>query len=258
MAHPTAFGSATDTVDPQASQADRARFGIRGLVLSGAFQPGERLTELALVDRLGVSRTPVRAALRQLANEGLLEATRSGGYAVRQLSPTDIADAIDARGALEGLAARLAAERGVPPDARDAMARCLDDIDDVLAQAQPGQAHLARYAALNVHFHTLLVQAACSPMLEHALQQVSTLPFAAPDAFVAAQEKLPESLDVLRLAQAQHRDILRALQDRSSARVEPLVREHARNAHKNLELVLRNQEARAVLAGLSLIRSADA
>ena len=81
------------------------------MLLRGDFQPGERLSELPLVARLGVSRTPIRLALDRLAHEGLLEASPTGGFVVRAFTIEDVWDAIETRGVLEGAAARLAAER---------------------------------------------------------------------------------------------------------------------------------------------------
>ena len=95
------------------SQTLRAALGVRDLLYSGIFRPGERLSEISLSERLGLSRTPIRAALARLEQEGLVELIPSGGYAVRTFSEADIIDAIELRGVLEGTAARLAAERGV-------------------------------------------------------------------------------------------------------------------------------------------------
>src|SRR5262249_43394182 len=100
----------TNTMDV-ASQTGRTLLSLREMLLRGDFQPGERLSELPLVARLGVSRTPIRLALDRLANEGLLEVVPSGGFVVREFTVGDIWDAIEMRGVLEGTAARLAAER---------------------------------------------------------------------------------------------------------------------------------------------------
>lgn len=238
------------------SQTERAVLGIRDLVLRGEFKAGERLAELALVDRLGMSRTPIRAALQRLAEEGLLEAGQSTGYLVRGFSESDVFDAIDIRGTLEGLAARMAAERGVAPDMLEAMRRCLGQIDEVLSHAALGDEHLTHYSTLNAQFHQLLLQASGSEMVQGALKRVANLPFASADAFVEVQSKLPGSLEIIKNAQRQHYEILEAIESRSSARAEPLMREHARNARKNLTLVLRNAEALQHLAGANLIRPA--
>ncbi len=154
------------------------------------------------------------------------------------------------RGTIEGLAARLAAERGVSKLVLDQMRDTLAQIDETLAKASPGGAHLSRYSALNGRFHQLLLEASGSEMVA----RVTALPFAAADAFVAAQAEIPGSLEILKLAQLQHHEIVGAIEARSSARAEPLVREHARNARKNLELALRNGEAMKHFPGAPLIR----
>jgi DNA-binding GntR family transcriptional regulator len=99
-------------VDSEGSQAVKAQLRLRELILSGDLEAGERIAELAIVERLGMSRTPIRAALMRLEQEGLLEKFPGGGYKVRTFSERDVADAIEMRGTVEGLAARLAAERG--------------------------------------------------------------------------------------------------------------------------------------------------
>ena len=96
------------------TQIMRALLRLRELILNGEFTPGERMAELPLVERLGVSRTPLRLALAALEHEGLLRRLRGGGYVVRAFTPADINDAIELRGVLEGTAARFAAERGAP------------------------------------------------------------------------------------------------------------------------------------------------
>ena len=73
-----------DALDaPSHSQTVRAELRLREMILAADLAPGERIVELALVDKLGVSRTPIRAALLRLSQEGLLEPLASGGYAVR-------------------------------------------------------------------------------------------------------------------------------------------------------------------------------
>src|SRR5215218_2768941 len=101
---------------PAASESAqvRAQVQLRELILSGELPPGNRVAELAIVERLGVSRTPIRAALMRLEQEGLIESLPNGGYAVRTFSERDVSEAIELRGTVEGLVARLAAERGAP------------------------------------------------------------------------------------------------------------------------------------------------
>src|SRR6187431_2190456 len=86
-----------------ASQAVKAQLRLREMILAGELPSGTRIAELAIVEKLGVSRTPIRAALMRLEQEGLLQALPNGGYAVRTFSEGDVADAIELRGTVEGL-----------------------------------------------------------------------------------------------------------------------------------------------------------
>lgn len=76
--------------DRSGSQTVRAQLAIRDLVLTGTLTPGERISELSMVARIGVSRTPVRAALLRLADEGLLEPLRSGGFAIKAFTDREV------------------------------------------------------------------------------------------------------------------------------------------------------------------------
>src|SRR3954470_7631473 len=94
-----------------ASQTGRAFFLVREMLLRGEVARGERISELPLVARLGMSRTPIRLALERLAHIGLLEINPTGGFTVREFTLAEVRDTIELRGVLEGTAARLAAER---------------------------------------------------------------------------------------------------------------------------------------------------
>jgi GntR family transcriptional regulator of vanillate catabolism len=246
------------SIPRDSSQTDRAILGIRDLVLRGVFKAGERLSETDLAERLSVSRTPIRAALQRLEEEGLLELTQPARYVVRGFSEADINDAIEVRGTIEGLAARLAAERGASRIVLGEMKDCLAMIDRVLDDAAVDVEHLSRYVEYNERFHALMLQAADSPMVSRALHRVASLPFASPNAFVLVQAKIPGSFDILRIAQHQHHDIVEAIEARAGSRAEALAREHSRIARKNLELALRNADALGGMAGAALIqRSVD-
>ena len=84
---------------------------IRGAIISGVLKPGERLMEVQMAEKLGVSRTPIREAIRKLELEGLVVMIPRKGAYVADLSLKDITDVLELRAALEGLAAELAAAR---------------------------------------------------------------------------------------------------------------------------------------------------
>lgn len=243
---------AEDSVAP--SQTVRVQLRLRELILGGELKPGTRIAELALVERLGASRTPIRMALVRLQEEGLLDALPHGGFAVKDFSEADIHDAIELRGTLEGLAARLAAERGVPTvlmtEARD----CVERIDALLAAPDLSDEALSGYVQLNGRLHDLLAEMAGSDMVRRQLDRAKTLPFASPNSFVLARSTGPDARDALVVAQAQHHGVLDAIQRREGARAESLMREHARNAHRNLRAALADQAAWRRVPGASLIR----
>src|SRR5258707_14708726 len=94
-----------------ASQVSRATLGLREMLLRGALRPGQRIAEIPLSAKLGGSRTPLRLAFGKLEHEGLIYALPHSGFAATEFSISDIWDAIETRGILEGSCARLAAER---------------------------------------------------------------------------------------------------------------------------------------------------
>ncbi|HEX2134470.1 MAG TPA: GntR family transcriptional regulator [Microvirga sp.] len=236
------------------SQTVKAQLALRDLVLEGKLKPGERVSELQMVDWLGVSRTPVRTALARLAEEGLLEAIPSGGFAVRAFSEREVFEAIEIRGTLEGLAARWAAERGAGPADLERIARCLAAIDEVVLREEQTVDDVSRYVELNAEFHSLIIALSGSQALARELERVSALPFASPSALVQVQSASPEARYILTVAQDQHRCVVDAIARRESGRAESIMREHARLAHRNLERAFANQRILELVPGSVLIQ----
>lgn len=244
---------ASAAADAEGSQAVKAQLKLRELILAGQLPAGERIAELAIVEKLGVSRTPIRAALMRLEQEGLLEALPNGGYAVRTFSERDVADAIELRGTIEGLAARVAAERGAAAVVLAEARQCLAQIDAVLAQPALDDEAFSRYVDLNGRFHALLAEMAGSGVIERELERVVSLPFASPSGFVAVQANSPQSRDMLIVAQDQHRQVLDAIERREGARAEAIMREHSRIAQRNLRDAVQSHNLDR-MPGVRLIR----
>jgi GntR family transcriptional regulator of vanillate catabolism len=246
------MNATADLAEP--SQTVRVQLRLRELILGGELKPGARIAELTLVERLGASRTPIRMALVRLQEEGLLEALPHGGFAVKDFSESDIHDAIELRGTLEGLCARLAAERGVSTvlmtEARD----CVEQIDALLAAPSLSEESFTGYVQHNGRFHDLLAEMAGSDMVRHQLERAKTLPFASPNGFVLARSTGADARDALVVAQAQHRGVLDAIRQREGSRAESLMREHARIAHGNLRAALADHRSWQRVPGASLIR----
>lgn len=239
------------------SQTVKALLAVREWILSGDLTPGERISELSVVDRIGISRTPVRAALMRLEEEGLLEAIPTGGYAVRLFTEAEILDAIEIRGTLEGLGARLAAERGQSAAALKPIRRCLAEIDDLVGVADFSSERFQAYVALNARFHRDLLALAGSATLERQLERATATPFASPSAFVMAQSTMREARAILTIAQDQHRIVVEAIENREGARAEAVMREHARVAIRNLRLALGSRAALDLVPGAALIAGRD-
>ena len=241
------------TDEPGGSQAVKAQLRLREMILAGELPGGARIAELTLVERLGVSRTPIRAALMRLEQEGLLEALPNGGYAVRTFSERDVSDAIELRGTMEGLSARLAAERGAASVVLAEARSCLSAIDAVLEQPALDDEAFTRYVALNQRFHTLLGEMAGSPVLARELERVINLPFASPSGFVVLQANSPRARDMLVVAQDQHRQVLDAIERREGSRAEAIMREHSRIAQRNLREAVQGEHLDR-MPGVRLIR----
>jgi DNA-binding GntR family transcriptional regulator len=116
----------------------RAEDSLREQIVSGRLQPNERLVESDLARSMGVSRTIIRSALVRLEHEGLVEHERHRGARVRLVSQEEAVEILEARAVLEGLVARLAAERATPDDVADlktilAEMQRLREADDLLA-----------------------------------------------------------------------------------------------------------------------------
>jgi GntR family transcriptional regulator of vanillate catabolism len=243
-----------DDQDAHANQTVQTQLRLRELVLNGELAPGARIAELALVERLGVSRTPIRAALIRLEQEGLLEAMTAGGYKVRRFSESDIEDAIEVRGTLEGLAARLAAERGVAPAVMRDARECVAAIDAIFAQSGFGPDEFERYVELNERFHALLAEMSGSGVVRRQLERAVSMPFASPNAFMSVQAAQPGARDTLAVAQDHHVQVLDAIDRREGTRAEALMREHARLARRDLQRALAHHPTLQLVPGGALIR----
>lgn len=146
-------------VDTGESLRDYAYRSVRARILSAGLKPGERLVERDLAAELGVSRIPLREALRMLASEGLVVLVPGKGALVAPFGPQDVTDLFDVREVLESLAARLAAER--------ATETTLKPLSDSLLEARAATEadDPQRIAAANAAFHAEVVALAGNPLL---------------------------------------------------------------------------------------------
>lgn len=234
------------------TRVEKAIIGLRGLILSGEYDAGSRLPEVALSERLEISRTPLRQAMDRLVAEGLLVRIASGGCRVARFDLDDVNDAIELRGVIEGTAARLAAERGADPALTAEAKEVLAGIDAAVADAS--HVDFDSYVHLNARFHALLARMPGSALIEREVERICRLPLASPNAFLRGQEVIPDFIASLTRAQGQHRAILEAIEAREGARAEALAREHARLARQNFNFI-KDADPRLAnrIPGLSLV-----
>ncbi len=236
------------------SLQDTVLIQLRDLILSGAFPPGQRLAEQQLAERLGASRTPVRAALVTLEQEGLVEANDTGKYLVRQFSAQEVVDAIAVRGHLEGMAARLVAEHGVSRQLQGELQACLDAGDRCLASSPLTIDSYADYAAMNDRFHALILDACGNRALQRAVALNDKLPFAPASAMLPMQGTVALDRDWMLYAHRQHHMLFDALRQGLSARAQALATEHTEVAQMNMRLALeRRSDAERVMPAIRLV-----
>jgi len=222
--------------DPLRVNSRRAQtlVAVREMVLRGEFTSRRTIEEVELSKTLGASRPVIRATLEKLHEEGLLEELSAGGYVPRVFSDEDIADAIEARGALESLAASLAAQRGVDSAqldrARGINAALVETTASFSTTESPSVDQMARFGELNLAFHQALIALSKSPMLQLSLERVQSIAFASPAAVVT-----PAVPGGFAQAIREHEAILDAIEAGDSARAETLVREHARFALRGVK-----------------------
>ena len=173
--------------------AGRVARQIRQLIVEGTLEPGSRVAEATLAERLGVSRTPVRNALPVLASEGLLEPVGKRGFAVRAFTKEESYAATELRCVLEGYAARKLALRDDRAETVADLRAAMVDGDAIFAKGFVEREDEDRYAAMNKRFHDLVVSGSGDSLLQDMIKRVYAIPFVAPD--VVAFNKIPAGRD---------------------------------------------------------------
>jgi DNA-binding GntR family transcriptional regulator len=186
---------------------DRAYETLRSGILDGRYPAGQRLGELDLAADLGLSRTPVREALRRLGSEGLIEHLPNRGARVRTWTVEDLEETYELRAVVEGLAARRAASR-VTPDVVARLAELADEmvtVDPSLGHRPPGD--FDDLAALNAEFHALIARSSGSGQISATLSGLVQFPLVmrtyhryTPHALARSHAHHHELVDALRAA----------------------------------------------------------
>jgi DNA-binding GntR family transcriptional regulator len=203
--------------------AEVAYQAIQRAIASGEYPPGSWLREEDLAERAGVSRTPVREALRQLKIDGLVEIVPNRGALVLGWTAGDLDDIHDLRAMLEGYAVRRAAETGaVDIAALEALCAGMESL-----LAVEGEASYARIGELSSEFHTVLYQASGNRQLLSVMPALIQIPLARE----GYHQRTPA--DVVR-SMSQHREIVEAVAARDGDWAEAVMRAHIRAGRMSL------------------------
>jgi DNA-binding GntR family transcriptional regulator len=193
--------------------ADRAYEQLRAYVVEGTIPPGTRLVEHRLTESLGVSRTPLREALRRLEQDGLIERQPGGGMRVTELTIRDLKEIMGIRAALEGYCARLAAEQ-ITESEMAALQLAHADAAEAMARGD-----LAALVAANTRLHDGIDAASRSPRCISMINDIRAYVLAYRSEVLVDETARRRSFD-------QHAQIISALRDGDGDVVEQLVRDH--------------------------------
>ncbi len=194
---------------------------LREDILSGKYEEHEELKEVAIGEELGVSRTPVREAFRQLELEGLIQIVPNKGAYVTGITAKDVKDIYMIRSSLEGMCARLATENITQEQ--------LEELEEnvYLASFHASKGHMEQMAELDNRFHHILYEACDSKMLQKLLQDFHQYVMRVRRKTLSTKERGMASNE-------EHRLIMEAIKEKNATEAERLANQHMNNAYENM------------------------
>ena len=199
---------------------------MREDILSGVYQENDELREVSIGEELGVSRTPVREALRQLELEGLVTIVPNKGAYVKGITKKDVHDIYKIRSLLEGLCAKWATEHITDQQ--------IEELEEIVLLSEfhlkkQGQGKAKQVSDLDGKFHKVLYEASNSRILEHVLSDFHKYVKMARTMSVGEKKRAEKSID-------EHRAILEAIRKKDANLAEQLANQHIMNVMENLHL----------------------
>ena len=194
---------------------------LREAILHGELKPGERLMEISLANRLGVSRTPVREAIRKLELEGLVIMIPRKGAQVAQITEQDLNDVLEVRLGLEELAMQFACER-IDEEHLQEIARAAQDFEDLMEEGD-----ITDLAQADVHFHELIYQATQNQRL---IQIINNLR----EQMYRYRIEYLKDVKARRSLVEEHDALWKALKERNLEHAQVIIREHIERQQKNI------------------------
>lgn len=194
---------------------------LRNDILSGKYQENEELKEVAIGEEMGVSRTPVREAFRQLELEGLIQIIPNKGAYVTGITVKDVEDIYMMRSLLEGLCARWASEHITKEQ--------LEEMEEnvYLSEFHAARGHYDQMAELDNRFHEILYEASHSKMLENQLKDFHQY-------VLRVRQKTLSNNVRSKASNEEHKQIMEAIKNKDAQSAEMLAHKHIINAYDNM------------------------
>lgn len=202
---------------------------LREAILRGDLKPGERLMELQLASKLGVSRTPIREAIRMLEQEGLAVTIPRKGAEVAKMTLKDMEDVLEVREALDELAVQIACEK-----ITDEQLEKLRRVKEEFELCTKGK-DVKKIAEADVNFHDVIYEAADNPKLVSILNNLREQVYRYRVEYV----KNPENYPILI---REHEKIWEGLMARDKERATHAMHEHVENQAVAVKAVIQNQD----------------
>ena len=202
---------------------------LREAILKGDLKPGERLMELQLASKLGVSRTPIREAIRMLEQEGLAVTTPRKGAEVAKMTLKDMDDVLEIRDALDELAVRIACQK-----ISDEQLRQLEDMKELFEKStQTG--NVKKIAEADVTFHDVIYEATGNPKLVTLLNNLREQVYRYRVEYIKDPKNYPTLI-------AEHEAILESLKNRDVKNAVEAMHVHVANQAEAVKTVIQEQE----------------
>lgn len=230
--HKTDTSAVTSGRDAHGHAAERAYAFIRGRILRNEWEDGAFLRESELADLIGVSRTPVRDALRRLSNEGLVEIIPNVGTRVREWTNRDLEEIFGLRSQIEGYAARLAATRLTDQQIAELYDLC-DRMEAIVGEGHQDRTEREALSPLNERFHALILAGSGNSRLQTVIDKVVSIPL------VLRTFTRYDPAEVTR-SMAHHREMADAFLARDPDWAESVMRSHL---HAGYAVMRRNRGA---------------
>ena len=195
---------------------------LREAILKGELKPGERLMELQLAAKLGVSRTPIREAIRMLEQEGLAVTIPRKGAEVAKMTEKDMEDVLQIRDALDELAASIACEQ-MTKEQLDTLTETMHEFEESTKSKD-----LKKIAAADVQFHDIIYQATGNPKLVNMLNNLR-------EQYLKDERNYPTLM-------REHSEIVEGLMTKDKGRVTEAMHKHVKNQVVAVKEMIREQE----------------